>query len=57
MEEMQQKVEREQRMLSHRIREVCVCVCVWCMRVNISANPTTGERATSKTVGDIQKRA
>ena len=35
MEEMQQKVEREQRMLSHRIREVCV----WCMRVHISANP------------------
>ena len=24
MEEMQQKVEREQRILSHRIREVCV---------------------------------
>ena len=53
MEEMQQKVEREQRMLSHRIREVCVL----CMCVHISANPTTGERATPKTVGDIQKRA
>ena len=55
LEEMQQKVEREQQLLSHRMKEVPLCTpaanCYWC-----SALLYTGERTASQAVGGVQER-